>query len=114
MHSSAQKALPTSVKRALRTLGNALRTARIRRRISTALMAERAFISRMTLNKIEKGDPGVAMGIYATVIFCLGMINKVADLIDISQDELGQALEEEQLPKRIRYPKTNVKKVNDE
>lgn len=54
--------LPIPAKRALDKLGADIRDARRRRRIPTALMAERAGISRMTLNKIENGDPGVSMG----------------------------------------------------
>jgi hypothetical protein len=65
-------------------------------------MAQRASISRMTLNKVEKGDPGVAMGIYATVLFVLGMADRLADLTDPKDDIVGLALEEEHLPQRIR------------
>jgi hypothetical protein len=65
-------------------------------------MAERVFITRMTLLKVERGDPGVSLGIYATVLFVLGLTNRVADLADVRADETGLALEEERLPKRIR------------
>ena len=56
---------PIPVRRALRKLGHDIRDARRRRRIPVAIMAERASISRMTLNKVEKGEPGVSMGTYA-------------------------------------------------
>lgn len=65
-------------------------------------MAERASISRMTLHKIERGEPGVAMGLYATVLFVLGMAERLADLADPKDDAVGRALEEEHLPQRIR------------
>jgi hypothetical protein len=65
-------------------------------------MAERASISRTTLDKVEKGDPGVSMGIYARVLFVLGMAERLAGLADARSDEVGLALDEEQLPKRIR------------
>ena len=52
--------LPIPVTRALRKLGHDIRDARRRRRIPVAILAERASISRMTLNKVEKGDPGVS------------------------------------------------------
>ena len=65
-------------------------------------MAERALISRMTLNKVEKGDPGVSLGIYATVLFVLGMTDRLAELADPRHDEVGLSLEEERLPQRIR------------
>ena len=54
--------LPLPVRHALRKLGHDLRDARRRRRIPVAIAAQRASISRTTLVKIEKGDPGVALG----------------------------------------------------
>ena len=95
-------ASPVPVRRALRKLGHDIRDARRRRRIPVAIMAERASISRMTLNKVEKGEPGVAMGTYATVLFVLGMADRLADLADPKNDAVGLALEEEHLPQRIR------------
>ena len=65
-------------------------------------MAERASISRVTLNKIEKGDPGVSLGHYATVLFALGMTGRLADVADPKHDSVGLELEEENLPQRIR------------
>lgn len=66
------------------------------------VMAERSSISRTTLNKVEKGDPGVSIGIYVTVLFILGFIDRIADLADVKNDIIGMDLEEEFLPKRIR------------
>ena len=97
---------PIPVRRALRKLGQNMRSARIRRRISTAVMAERASISRSTLHKIEKGDLGVALGHYATVLFVLGMAEQLADLADIRNDPVGLDLAEESLPQRIRSPRS--------
>jgi transcriptional regulator with XRE-family HTH domain len=92
------------VRRALRKLGEDIRDARRRRRIPVAIMAERAGISRMTLNKVEKGEPGVSMGAYATVLFALGLADRLAGLAAASTDVVGLELEEEHLPKRIRRP----------
>ena len=96
--------LPLPVKRALAKLGADIRSARLRRRIPTTVMAQRAFITRMTLQKVERGDPGVSLGIYAVVLFVLGLTPRLAELADVRADELGLQLEEEQLPKRIRRP----------
>ena len=68
-------------------------------------MASRASISRTTLGKVEKGDPGVSLGIYATVLFVLGLADRLGDLADIRTDEVGLMLEEERLPQRIRHSK---------
>ena len=100
--SRASIALPVPVRHALRKLGRDIRDARRRRRIPVALAAERASISRMTLAKIEKGDPGVAMGIYATVLFVLGLARPLGDLADLESDPVGRQLEAEHLPQRIR------------
>jgi transcriptional regulator with XRE-family HTH domain len=97
--------LPLPVKRALTKLGQDIRSARIRRRIPTTIMAERAFITRTTLRKIERGNAGVSLGNYATVMFILGLTPRIANLADIRSDDVGLQLEEERLPKRIRQPK---------
>jgi transcriptional regulator with XRE-family HTH domain len=94
--------MPVPVTRALRKLGHDLRDARRRRRIPVAILAERASISRMTLNKVEKGNPGVSLGAYATVLFALGMAERLAGVADPRHDTVGLELEEEHLPERIR------------
>ena len=93
---------PIPVTRALRKLGHDIRDARRRRRVPVAILAQRASISRMTLNKVEKGDPGVSLGTYATVLFVLGLADRLADVADPRHDTVGLELEEEHLPERIR------------
>ena len=102
MISRAAPSQPLPVTRALRKLGGDIRDARRRRQIPTAIMAQRAAISRMTLNKIEKGDPGVGLGHYATVLFVLGLHGRLGELADLSHDVAGRLLDEDHLPKRIR------------
>ncbi|NJM32722.1 MAG: XRE family transcriptional regulator [Limnobacter sp.] len=70
-------------------------------------MAERASITRMTLSKIEKGEPGASIGAYATVLFVLGMVERLGALADVTQDAVGLELDEERLPQRIRRTKQN-------
>jgi len=67
-----------------------------------SIVIQRASISEPTLIRIEKGDPRVAFGSYATVLFVLGMADRLADLVDPKNDPVGLQLEEENLPKRIR------------
>ena len=88
--------------RALRKLGADIRDARRRRRIPVAILAERASISRATLNRIEKGDPASSLGNYAAVLFALGMVERLAEIADARHDSIGLQLEEERLPQRIR------------
>ena len=93
------------VKRSLLKLGRDLCDARRRRRIPTSLMAARVGVSRSTLLKAERGDPAVSLGVYATMLFVLGLVERIAELADPRHDEVGLALEEERLPKRIRLKK---------
>lgn len=104
--SKSKNALPIPVKHALRKLGQDIALARKRRRITTSLLAERAFITRNTLKRAESGDAGVSIGIYATLLFNLGMVSRLAEIADPSRDPLAVALEEERIPKRIRTPRT--------
>ena len=98
------KNMPIPVRRTLKKLGLDLRNARKRRWIPMHLAAERAGISRATLDKIEKGEGGVSLGAYARVLFILGIIQRLDELADSKFDEIGLGLEAENLPQRIRIP----------
>lgn len=101
-NSPSQNALPLAVRKALGKLGADIQVARKRRRLTMAIVAERAFISRNTLTRVERGDPAVALGIYATVLFVLGLAERVGDLADPLADSVGLSLETERLPQRAR------------
>ena len=103
--SKSKAALPVKAGRAIEKLGADISVARRRRGISHALMAERAFISPSTLVRAEKGDPGVSLGIYASILFVLDMTDRLSALANPGHDALGQALDAERLPKRIRQPR---------
>ena len=101
--------LPIPAARALRKLGHDIKDARRRRRIAIAIVAERASISKPTLLRIERGDHRVSIGSYATVLFVLGMTERLANLADARNDAVGLQLEEERLPQRIRSRKSRTK-----
>lgn len=83
--------LPSSA-RQLDLLGERLRLARKRRRITAVLMAERVGISRDTLNRVEKGDAAVSLGTYLRVLRVLGLDG---DLDRIAADDvLGRKLQD--------------------
>ena len=109
MNAKRDRMLPIPVKRALIKLGGDIRNARRRRRIQTQVMAERASITRSTLYKVERGDPGVSLGIYATVLFVLGMLDRFSEVADAMHDRTGLDLEDEALPQRIRHRKPRHK-----
>lgn len=84
----------------MQNLGENLHLARLRRDLSSEQVAERAGISRNTLIKIEKGDEGVAIGMYFRVLIVLGLQD---DLLLIARDDiLGRKLQDAGLttPKR--------------
>ena len=104
--SQAQAALPLTVRKTLKKLGHDVAIARKRRRLTMSVVAERAFISRNTMTRVEHGDAGVSLGIYATVLFVLGLAERLGDIADPLSDSLGMSLENERLPKRTHLPRT--------
>ena len=107
--------LPIPAIKALRKVGSDINDARRRRRITIALVAERAGISRATVGRIEKGDPTTSMGGYTAVLFVLGMLDRLADLVDAMHDVSGRQLADEQLPQRVRLAnKRKRKDVNEQ
>ena len=88
----------------LEQMGEQIKLARLRRRLSTELVAERAGISRATLWNVEKGSPSVAIGIYAAVLHALGNMDNDFLLV-AKDDELGRTLQDLELPIRRRAPK---------
>lgn len=85
----------------LEIMGEQIKLARLRRNLSTELVAERAGISRATLWAVEKGTPTVAMGTYAAVLHALGGMDKDLEMI-ARDDEFGRKLQDLKLPTRKR------------
>ncbi len=87
----------------LSQMGEQIKMARLRRHLSTELVAERAGISRATLWSVEKGSPSVAIGTYAAVLHALN--NMDSDFLLIAKDdELGRKLQDLDLKVRKRAP----------
>ncbi len=93
---------PAAVRRTLRKLGADIRDARRRRRLPMSVVADRAFTSRSTLQRIEAGDTNVGIGIYAAVLHALGLLDELGEIAGIGRDAVGQALASADLPKRVR------------
>lgn len=88
----------------LKTVGENIKLARLRRRITTTMLAERAGMGRVTLRKVENGESAVTLGAYASVLFCLGLEK---DLLFIGkEDPLGRRLQDTDLT----HPKKRVTK----
>ncbi len=95
-------------KRLMSQLGERLKLARLRRRLSSELVAERAGISRATLVKIESGEPNVAMGSYFQVLRVLGLESDIGLLA--MDDEMGRKLQDLELVTKKRAPKRKASK----
>ena len=105
MQSSALESLPPRVCRSLAKLGGDIATARRKRNLTTAMMAERIGSAKSTYLKVEKGDPSVSMGVYAMALFVLGFGDAIGDIVDPRRDDVGLLLDAERLPKRVRPKK---------
>src|SRR5574344_270614 len=89
------KVMPRPVMQNHELMGEQIMLARKRRRLSMQDIADRATVTRLTVSKVEHGDPSVAMGIYARVLYALNLEN---DLKQIAGDDvLGRDLQDEEL-----------------
>jgi transcriptional regulator with XRE-family HTH domain len=91
------------LQRLLNEVGENIRLARLRRRFSASIVADRAGMTRTTLRSIERGDPNVMFGAYARVLLTLGLEK---DLVLLAHDDdLGRKLQDAGLPVKARAPK---------
>jgi DNA-binding XRE family transcriptional regulator len=84
-------------------VGENIRKARLRRAYSSEMIAQRAGITRKTLYRVERGDPAVALGIYARVLQGLRLENDLASIA--ADDALGRKLQDAGLEPKRRAPK---------
>lgn len=93
------------VDRAMIKLGQDINVARRARNISTADMASRMSCSRSTLHRLESGDAGVSLNTLARALHVLGIIDRLSDLVEHSQDGIGMMMQRRSLPERITKPR---------
>jgi transcriptional regulator with XRE-family HTH domain len=97
-----RKALPAEVAERVHELGHRVRVARIRRGMSIADLAAKAGINRNTLNALELGRAGVALGIYFTVLWALGLDKTLEAVAHPDADIHGKTLEASRRLTRVR------------
>ena len=95
-----KRVLLPSQQRTLKSFGENIKYARLRRDLSSEQVSERAGISRNTLIKIEKGEEGVALGYYFRVLAILGLDKDL--LLVAADDELGRRLQDAKLTVKER------------
>lgn len=84
--------LSPTLEKILQTVGENIKLARLRRKITASMLAERAGMTRTTLRKIETGDSGVTFGAYASVLFSLKLEKEL--LLLAEDDTLGRKLQD--------------------
>ncbi len=106
MRAGFKDVMPLAVRRGLKKLGTDLSIARRKRRLTVNMMLERTGLSKATYERVEAGEPTVAIGAYTMCLFALGFGNALSDLIDQSHDQTGLLLDQQRLPQRIRAAKS--------
>ncbi|BBO74348.1 transcriptional regulator [Desulfosarcina widdelii] len=94
--------LPLAVKQKLTEVGQQIRLARKRRKMTMQDLAGRMFVTRKTLGRLESGDPGVSLGVLAAALLALGLENDLTRLAGPEDDTVGNILDRERHEKTRR------------
>jgi transcriptional regulator with XRE-family HTH domain len=109
--SLATKALPVPAAKAVELLARDIAIARTRRRIPQRLLAKRMMVSLDTVQRLERGNAGVSLGVVATALWALGLVDRLATLASPDRDTVGNSEDRRRLPRRAhapRAPKSNL------
>ncbi len=98
----SSRALPALATDQMQKLGRDISIARKRRRMSLSEMAERMMVNIKTVQRLEKGDPSVGIGIVATALWVLGMHRRIGDLVAPESDQIGLQEDIRRLPRDFR------------
>ena len=91
---------PAAVEEALGRLGRSIRTARLRRRLPQAELAQRMGVSRFVVADIERGKPTTGVAVYLGALWALGLLGQMREVADPDRDEEGKTLERARSPRR--------------
>jgi transcriptional regulator with XRE-family HTH domain len=83
---------PYPVERTIKTLGQNLRTARLRRNLSLAEVAERIGVNRRVVGDAERGKPSTAIAVYVALLWAFGLTDQLAEVASPDNDEEGSVL----------------------
>ena len=92
------KMMPRALTQHLELMGEQIMLARKRRQLSMQVIADRATATRLTVSKVEHGDPTVSMGIYARILFALNLEKDIT--LIAADDPLGRQLQDAELLRR--------------
>lgn len=102
MKKSPSNFMIEGVAEVLQRVGENIRIARVRRRITIKELANRVHVDERTISRMEKGDPSINFKNLVTVLIVLNIADDVAELAHPDHDEIGKALEIQKYPKRVR------------
>lgn len=108
----SSKALPAMAMDQLQKLGRDIAIARKRRRMSLSEMAKRMMVNIKTVQRLEKGDPSVGIGIVATALWVLGMHRRIGDLVAPESDQIGLQEDIKNLPRDFRKSRKQTDELN--
>ena len=94
--------LPLALRHKIARVGGDIRLARKRRGWTMQEVADRMFVTRKTLNRLESGDPGVSLGILAAALLALGLENDLDALADPENDHTGNMIDRQQHDRKQR------------
>ena len=94
--------LPLSLRRKIVQVGQHIKLARKRRRLTMQDMADRMFVTRKTLNRLEAGEPGVSFGILAAALLTLGLENDLDHLAKPETDIAGNMIDKQSYDQKQR------------
>jgi DNA-binding XRE family transcriptional regulator len=97
-----QDSLPPEVATIISQLGERIRIARKRRAITMEDMASRMFVTRKTLARLENGNPGVSLAVFASALWVLGLEKDLHEIAVPEHDKVGIYRERQRLPERVR------------
>ena len=104
-----KKSQPDELKSILKKLGENIKIARKRRQWTMEEMGSRIFVSRQTLSRLERGDPGITLSVLVAALWVLGLDKELFKVADPTQDQVGIFYEHQNMPKRVRKPAINDK-----
>lgn len=101
-----QQSLPPEAALIISQMAERIKIARKRRAITMEDMASRMFITRKTLARLEKGDPGVSLAVFVSALWVLGLEKDLLKIAAPDRDKIGLYREQQRLPERVRPAKS--------
>ena len=98
----SMRRLTPKAEAAISRLGEDIKTARKKRRLSQRDFAAKMGVSLSTVQRLEGGDPGISTGVLAMAFIALGNLRRFTEVLDVASDDIGLIRDQSELPQRIR------------